>query len=78
MTEGEDFLLIHGREMLHGGATVDSWGDHRIAMMTAVAATRCENPVILTGAEAVNKSYPSFWEEYARLGGKVESGEETL
>ena len=64
--------------MLHGGATVDSWGDHRIAMMTAVAATRCENPVILTGAEAVNKSYPSFWEEYARLGGKVESGEETL
>ena len=78
VTEGEDFLLIHGREMLRGGATVDSWGDHRIAMMTAVAATRCENPVILTGAEAVNKSYPSFWEEYARLGGKVESGEETL
>ena len=74
VTEGEDFLLIHGREMLHGGATVDSWGDHRIAMMTAVAATRCENPVILTGAEAVNKSYPSFWEEYARLGGSVKEG----
>lgn len=74
VTEGEDFLLIHGREMLRGGATVDSWGDHRIAMMTAVAATRCENPVILTGAEAVNKSYPSFWEEYAHLGGSVKEG----
>ena len=72
VTEGPDFLTIQGKERLKGGVTVDSWGDHRIAMMTAVAATRCENPVALTGAEAVNKSYPSFWEEYARLGGRIE------
>lgn len=71
VTEGEDFLLIHGKEALTGGVTVDSFNDHRIAMMTAIAATRCESPVTLTGAEAVNKSYPSFWEEYARLGGDI-------
>ena len=70
--EGEDFLLIHGKEMLPGGVTVDSFNDHRIAMMTAIAATRCEKPVTLTGAESVRKSYPSFWEEYARLGGRIE------
>lgn len=71
VTEGEDFLLIRGRETLTGGVTVDSFNDHRIAMMTAIAATRCEKPIALTGAEAVNKSYPNFWEEYARLGGNA-------
>ena len=72
VTEGEDFLTIRGRETLTGGGTVDSFHDHRIAMMTAILATRCENPVTLTGAEAVAKSYPDFWEEYERLGGKVQ------
>ena len=38
-------------------------------MMIAIAATRAEGPVTLTGAECVAKSYPEFWEEYARLGG---------
>ena len=70
--EGEDSLTIRGKERLRGGVTVDSWGDHRIAMMAAIAATRCEAPITLTGAEAVRKSYPSFWEEYARLGGQTE------
>ena len=69
--EGEDFLLLRGKETLAGGVTVDAWGDHRIAMMTAVAATRCERPVTLLGAENVAKSYPTFWEEYVRLGGKI-------
>lgn len=72
VTEGEDFLTIRGRETLAGGVTVDSFRDHRIAMMTAILAARCEKPVTLTGAEAVAKSYPDFWEEYGRLGGIME------
>lgn len=72
VTEGKDFLVIRGRETLPGGATVDSFNDHRIAMMTAIAATRCEKPVTLTGAGSVSKSYPDFWEEYQRLGGNVQ------
>ena len=72
VTEGEDLLTIQGREYLEGGVTVDSWGDHRIAMMAAIAATRCKKPVTVTGAEAVSKSYPNFWEEYTRLGGKIQ------
>lgn len=71
ITEGADFLAIQGKETLSGGATVDSFNDHRIAMMTAIAATRCEQPVTLTGADSVAKSYPNFWEEYERLGGKL-------
>ena len=40
-------------------------------MMAAIAAVRCGAPVTVTGAECVGKSYPSFWEEYARLGGQI-------
>ena len=69
VTEGPDFLTIRGKEMLRGGVTVDSFNDHRIAMMAAIAATRCEKPVTITGAQCVAKSYPDFWEEYERLGG---------
>ena len=70
--EGPDFLTITGRDSLAGGAAVDCCSDHRVAMMAAVAATRCKAPVTLLGAECVQKSYPNFWEEYKRLGGKLD------
>ena len=66
-----DALVIDGVPALVGG-TVDSHNDHRIAMMAAIAATRCENDVYIKGAEAVNKSYPLFFQHYRELGGLVE------
>lgn len=69
--EHPDALTIHGKEALAGGVTVDSFNDHRIAMMAAVAATRCEKPVTITGAQCVEKSYPAFWKDYAMLGGII-------
>lgn len=66
--EGSDSLTIPGTRFLSGG-TVDGANDHRIVMAAAIAATRCTGPVTILGAEAVNKSYPNFWEEYRRLGG---------
>lgn len=54
------------------GGIVDACGDHRIAMAAAIAATKASGPVIILGAECVNKSYPAFWQEYQRLGGKYE------
>ncbi len=66
--EGPDWLAIPGTRFLKGG-TVDGANDHRIVMAAAIAATRCTGPVTILGAEAVNKSYPNFWEEYRRLGG---------
>ena len=62
ITEGEDFLIIKGGRPLAGGC-VDSWGDHRIAMMAAITAPLCTGSVKITGAEAVNKSYPGFFED---------------
>ena len=40
-------------------------------MMAAIAATRCQGPVTITGAECVNKSYPRFWADYEALGGQI-------
>ena len=54
------------------GCTIDAAGDHRIAMSAAIAATIADGPVTILGAECVSKSYPSFWEEYKKLGGRYE------
>ena len=66
----ENSLTVYGTGLT--GGTVDTVNDHRIAMAAAIAATACKESVIIRGAEAVRKSYPHFWEEYARLGGKYE------
>lgn len=71
ISETGDGLLIHGCKSLIGG-WLSSWGDHRIAMAAAIAAVVCTEPVVIKGAEAVNKSYPGFFDDLLLLGGKVE------
>ncbi len=66
----ETALTVYGTGLR--GGTVDSVNDHRIAMSAAIAATVCQEPVTILGAECVSKSYPAFFEEYRRLGGKYE------
>lgn len=70
VVETQDGMVIEGKEQLFGGF-VDGFGDHRIVMAAAIAALRCEHPVVIEGAEAVNKSYPKFFEDLVTLGGKV-------
>ncbi len=70
--ETPDGLIIKGKEQLEGGVVVSSHDDHRIAMSLAIAGTRCKRPIILTNPECVTKSYPNFWEDYKKVGGKVE------
>jgi 3-phosphoshikimate 1-carboxyvinyltransferase len=70
INETPDGFIINGVPKLRGG-TVDSYGDHRIAMMAAIASAACTLPVTITGAEAVKKSYPAFWEDLRSLGKKV-------
>lgn len=68
---------LHGDEMLvHGGtgikgAVVSSHNDHRIAMACAVAALNADAPVTIEDAEAINKSYPEFYEHLEKIGGIV-------
>lgn len=70
--EERDSIIVHGVDSLRGDAEISCRKDHRIAMMAAIAASRCERPIVLDGAECVNKSYPSFWNDYRSLGGKAE------
>ena len=67
--ETDGGLIVRGSS-LHG-AEVDSFGDHRITMMAAVAAVRTNELVTITNAQAVEKSYPAFFRDYAALGGRV-------
>ena len=67
--ELEDGLVIRGRGALRGGRA-DSAGDHRIAMSAAAAACLCGEPVELSGAESVEKSYPDFWTDFESLKGE--------
>ena len=64
---GEE-LHVRGAGTLPGGC-VDSAGDHRIVMAAAIAAAYCRGETMIVGAEAANKSYPTFFEDYQKLGG---------
>jgi 3-phosphoshikimate 1-carboxyvinyltransferase len=65
-----DALVITGGTL--AGGTVDSCRDHRIAMSAAIASIRCTSEVVILGADAVNKSYPAFYQDFNQLGGHVD------
>ena len=66
--ETGDGLIIEGVSSLTGGR-VQAWNDHRIAMALAMASQRCTGKLTIEGAECVRKSYPSFWQDFAHVGG---------
>lgn len=68
--EETDTLIVDGGHPLHG-ATVSSYGDHRIVMSMAIAACLVDSPIVIEGAQAVEKSYPHFFEDFKALGGIV-------
>lgn len=69
--ETDDGLVVRVCGGLRGGR-VDAAGDHRIAMMAAIASIGCTGETLICGAEAVNKSYPYFWKDFNALGGQAE------
>ena len=58
----DDLMIDTWRQLIVKGANVHSHHDHRIAMACAVAALKAEGETIIEEAEAVNKSYPDFYE----------------
>lgn len=70
ITQQPDGLIIDGVPQLSPG-TADGCNDHRVAMALAIAALQGGNPTVITDANSVAKSYPNFFDEYNRLGGKA-------
>lgn len=66
----DDLMIVHGGTGIKA-ATVHSRHDHRIAMACAVAALNAHGEVVLEEAEAINKSYPDFYEHLKLLGANV-------
>lgn len=63
----DDELSINGRETVQW-AYIDGYRDHRIVMAAAVCALRAKGPTTITTAEAVQKSYPRFFEDMGFCG----------
>ncbi len=70
-----DGLFFTESGCLHG-ASVSSENDHRIVMMAAIASAVCPGELIIENADAVNKSYPRFFEDFRQLGGQVQEVQE--
>jgi 3-phosphoshikimate 1-carboxyvinyltransferase len=60
--EEDSTIIIQGKELLNGGH-VYSYNDHRIVMAAAIASLKTKEKVSIEGYEAVNKSYPDFFED---------------
>jgi 3-phosphoshikimate 1-carboxyvinyltransferase len=68
----DDGILVRGRPVgIPGGATVDAHDDHRLAQALALVALRSRDGLVITGADAVAKSYPTFFDDLRLLGAEV-------
>ena len=67
--ESDDGAVVHGARFSSG--TVDSFGDHRIAMALAVAACTADGPVAVKDVDAVQTSFPGFEELMGLLGANI-------
>lgn len=71
VTETKDGMIINGGKRLHG-AELKGYNDHRIVMAFSVAAANADGETIIDDMQSINKSYPSFFEDYMKIGGKCE------
>lgn len=67
--EKPDGMIIYGGQPK--GAIIDGANDHRIVMASAIGAAFAEGESTLTGADAINKSYPEFFDDFKKIGGKA-------
>ncbi len=69
--ETADGIIIHGGKTLIGGM-VNGYNDHRIVMSASILSNLCEKDVIITDSNAVEKSYPDFWDCFKKMGGNAD------
>ncbi|MBE5762109.1 MAG: 3-phosphoshikimate 1-carboxyvinyltransferase [Clostridiales bacterium] len=66
----DDELIVFGGEP--NGGSVSGFGDHRLVMAAAVLSSRCKTDVMISGAQAINKSYPTFFDDIKKAGGSLD------
>jgi 3-phosphoshikimate 1-carboxyvinyltransferase len=68
----EDVMMVHGGNELKG-AVVHSHHDHRIAMACAVAALKANGETVIEEAEAIDKSFPDFYDKISSISAEVKT-----
>ncbi|MFV0504037.1 MAG: 3-phosphoshikimate 1-carboxyvinyltransferase [Lachnospirales bacterium] len=71
-TDHGEYVEINGVENLEGGVNLNGYNDHRIVMALSVLGSVCHKPITISHAEAINKSYPNFFDDLKALGGIFE------
>lgn len=67
-TYTDECMMIKGMSALKGG-NIEGYNDHRIVMSSAIAGAFADNTTTITDANAINKSYTNFFDDYKSLGG---------
>jgi 3-phosphoshikimate 1-carboxyvinyltransferase len=70
-----DAIITEGAEKVSEDLVLDGHNDHRIIMMSAMAATWAKRPTKILNAHYVKKSYPDFFEDLESLGAKIKREE---
>lgn len=70
VTETQDGMIIRGSNSLYANK-LKGYNDHRIVMAFSVAGLFLEGETVIDDAQSINKSYPDFFEDYNRIGGKA-------
>ena len=70
VTETADGMIINGGKVLKG-AELLGYNDHRIVMAFSMAALFANGETVITEANSIDKTYPSFFEDYNRIGGQA-------
>lgn len=65
-------VTVRGTGHIKGNVTLQGHNDHRIVMALAALSAAADGPVTIQGAQAVEKSYPSFFEDLSAAGAEVE------
>lgn len=71
VNETQDGMIIKGGAKLHANHLL-GFNDHRIVMAFSVAGLYLEGETVIDDAQSINKSYPSFFEDYNSIGGKAD------
>ncbi|MDE6767501.1 MAG: hypothetical protein K2J35_04840 [Eubacterium sp.] len=64
-------MIINGGTPLHS-AQLKGYNDHRIVMAFSIAGLLLNGETMIDDAQSINKSYPSFFEDYNRIGGRAD------
>lgn len=65
--ETDDGMIVEGVGAVPGGVSIDSHGDHRVAMAMSIAGLCSDEGITVKDTDCILTSYPSFWEDLNKL-----------